>query len=158
MKVISLWNPWAHLVAIGAKRFETRHWTTHHRGVLAIHAAKYFPPEIEGIALRKPCRKHWPGRCEVAFGAVVAVALMTDVEPTDSLQARLEGQGNFDEVAYGDYSAGRYAWRLDHAVRLERPLFIAGHQGLWNLTAEDEELVRGQMPPGWPGTPAGGPL
>jgi hypothetical protein len=39
MKTISLLQPWATLVAIGAKRIETRSWATSYRGPLAIHAS-----------------------------------------------------------------------------------------------------------------------
>lgn len=38
MKAITLTQPWASLVAIGAKRIETRSWATKYRGPLAIHA------------------------------------------------------------------------------------------------------------------------
>lgn len=40
MKALTLWQPWATLIAIGAKTIETRSWSTNHRGPLAIHAAK----------------------------------------------------------------------------------------------------------------------
>jgi hypothetical protein len=40
MKAITLTQPWATLVAIGAKRIETRSWSTFYRGPLAIHAGK----------------------------------------------------------------------------------------------------------------------
>ena len=43
MKALTLTQPWATLVAIGAKRIETRSWRTSYRGPLAIHAAKGFP-------------------------------------------------------------------------------------------------------------------
>lgn len=39
MKVLTLTQPYATLVAIGAKRIETRGWSTRYRGPLAIHAA-----------------------------------------------------------------------------------------------------------------------
>lgn len=42
MKALTLTQPWATLVAIGAKRIETRSWATSYRGPLAIHAAKGF--------------------------------------------------------------------------------------------------------------------
>ena len=38
IKLISLWEPWATLMAIGAKRIETRSWRTPYRGWLAIQA------------------------------------------------------------------------------------------------------------------------
>lgn len=44
MKTITLTQPWATLVAIGAKKIETRSWATSYRGQLAIHAAKGFSP------------------------------------------------------------------------------------------------------------------
>ena len=37
--VLTLWQPWATLVACGMKRIETRSWSTNYRGRLAIHAA-----------------------------------------------------------------------------------------------------------------------
>ena len=40
MKAITLWQPWASLIAVGAKTIETRGWATNYRGPLAIHAAK----------------------------------------------------------------------------------------------------------------------
>jgi hypothetical protein len=40
MKVISIIQPWATLIAIGEKKFETRSWSTKYRGELAIHASK----------------------------------------------------------------------------------------------------------------------
>jgi hypothetical protein len=43
MKAITLHQPWASLMAIGAKRIETRSWATSYRGPLAIHAAKTMP-------------------------------------------------------------------------------------------------------------------
>lgn len=43
MKAISLTQPWATLVHLGAKRVETRSWYTSYRGQLVIHAAKGYP-------------------------------------------------------------------------------------------------------------------
>jgi activating signal cointegrator 1 len=40
MKIITIWQPWASLIALGFKKFETRSWGTHYRGKLAIHAAR----------------------------------------------------------------------------------------------------------------------
>ena len=39
MKALTLHQPWASLIAIGAKKIETRSWATSYRGPLAIHAA-----------------------------------------------------------------------------------------------------------------------
>lgn len=39
MKALTLTQPWSTLVAIGAKKIETRSWNTSYRGPLVIHAA-----------------------------------------------------------------------------------------------------------------------
>lgn len=39
MKAITIWQPWASLIACGAKKYETRPWATSYRGPIAIHAA-----------------------------------------------------------------------------------------------------------------------
>lgn len=46
MKALTLWQPWASLVALGVKTIETRSWSTSYRGPLAIHAAKKRPIEV----------------------------------------------------------------------------------------------------------------
>lgn len=59
MKALSLTQPWASLVAVGAKRIETRSWRTSYRGPLAIHAAK----------LRSRTLRMVPGEREGSTGA-----------------------------------------------------------------------------------------
>src|ERR1051325_5993743 len=44
MKALTLTQPWATLIAIGAKRIETRSWSTDYHGQIAIHAAKGLGP------------------------------------------------------------------------------------------------------------------
>lgn len=57
MKAITVWQPWASLLACGAKQYETRSWPTKYRGPIAIHAAKrlfntdsYFDRELYSFA------------------------------------------------------------------------------------------------------------
>lgn len=47
MKALSLWQPWASLMALGVKQNETRSWPTSHRGDLLICAAKRMPTPDE---------------------------------------------------------------------------------------------------------------
>ena len=46
-RTLSLWQPWASMIAVGLKRHETRSWETSYRGLLAIHAAKRPIPKRE---------------------------------------------------------------------------------------------------------------
>lgn len=41
VRALSLHQPWASLIAVGAKTIETRSWRTEHRGRLLIHAARH---------------------------------------------------------------------------------------------------------------------
>ena len=43
MKALTLWEPWATLVAEDVKTIETRSWGTNYRGPLAIHSAQQRP-------------------------------------------------------------------------------------------------------------------
>lgn len=49
MKALSLWQPWASLIAVGHKTIETRSWTTSYRGPLAITATKRAPLYAERV-------------------------------------------------------------------------------------------------------------
>ena len=54
MKALSLTQPWATLVAMGAKRIETRSWATSYRGPLAIHASKGLPSWVADAVRGEP--------------------------------------------------------------------------------------------------------
>lgn len=41
VKVLNMYQPWASLVAIGAKEYETRSWACRYQGPLAIYATKH---------------------------------------------------------------------------------------------------------------------
>lgn len=43
---LSLWQPWASLIALGVKTIETRSWSTQYRGPLAIHAGAKKPRNV----------------------------------------------------------------------------------------------------------------
>lgn len=55
MKALTLTQPWATLIAIGAKQIETRSWTTRYRGPLAIHAGKGLGPVGGSVGLWNRC-------------------------------------------------------------------------------------------------------
>jgi len=54
VKALTLTQPWAYLVAVGAKTIETRSWRATYRGPLAIHAAKGFPREAIELCFKEP--------------------------------------------------------------------------------------------------------
>lgn len=119
MKALSLTQPWASLIAAGHKRYETRSWSTAYRGPIAIHAAKSID--------RGACYEfgRWLDSPALPRGAVIAIALLSLVERTD--HAIVGSQ----ERQFGDFSPGRFAWRLID-VRAIEPQPALGHLGIWN--------------------------
>lgn len=69
MKAISLWQPWASLIACGAKRYETRSWAPPRELIgqsIAIHAAKKIDRGAAEFAQDLIYGQHEPGGFELA--------------------------------------------------------------------------------------------
>ncbi len=69
MKAISLWQPWASLIACGAKPFETRSWAPPRSLIgqpIAIHAAKKVDKDAAAFATDLMYGQHKPGGFELA--------------------------------------------------------------------------------------------
>ncbi len=64
------------------------------------------------------------------LGAVIAVALLVDVQRITRAHAPAE-----PERSFGDYTPGRFAWLLDHVRRLPEPVAAKGALGLWEWVA-----------------------
>ena len=135
MKAITLWQPWAQLVALRAKRFETRCWKTHYRGPLAIHAALEFSAESRALCCREPFSTALLGNEDLPLGCVIAICDLAAVFPTspdkDALFAPVQHWPQSD-LPFGDFSPGRYAWQLENVRALEVPIPARGAQGFWH--------------------------
>lgn len=133
MKAISLWQPWATLVARGFKAHETRHWSTEHRGPIAIHAAKTIDYAGAPATLcHRAIGQAWWDECPQ--GAVVAIARLRGCRRTHAVVDHIT---RADEAA-GNYSEGRFAWALGEVRALAEPIPAVGRQGLFNWTPPDD--------------------
>jgi hypothetical protein len=165
MKAITILQPYAQLIAVGAKRYETRSWATKHRGPIAIHAGKRKAHDFDAyvrhaIADALP----WNGYgvfegyiSGLPHGAVIAVAELVEcwkvtrmdkhgaallVNRPDRYADRLV-RVPADELLFGDFSPGRFAWELTDVKMLKEPVPARGRQGLWTLPPEIEaEIMR----------------
>ncbi|HAL07380.1 MAG TPA: hypothetical protein DCP26_08540 [Brevundimonas sp.] len=141
IKALSVWEPWASLIAAGVKRHETRHWETTYRGPIAIQAARTL--DLAG-APDQLCQDVlgplWPK--ERPRGRVVAVAYLSDCIPTDRVLQELTAA---DREA-GNYAAGRFAWRLDDIRPLTEPIPLTGRQGLFNWEQPQDLRERLEAP------------
>ena len=138
MKALSLWQPHAHAIALGLKPYETRDWSTHYRGPLAIHAAKRPWTDADPWSLEARRRIHrWHeqnGSMRWAYGAVVCVADLVDCIRTSELRGRMAPEEEFwVDFSDGERGLGRYAFRLRHVRVLPEPLITRGFQGFFDV-------------------------
>lgn len=126
MRALTLTQPWATLVAIGAKKIETRSWNTNYRGLLAIHAAKKCPYEAFELVFQEPFHSAI-GRNQMPLGFVIATCELVDVVRIYA-DTYIPGK---PELMFGDYSIGRYMWYLEGIARIPEPIPARGALGLW---------------------------
>lgn len=130
MKAISLIQPWATLIALGAKTIETRMWGTQYRGNILIAASKKRPPkemlywgfeilikrgiiedQIEFQSLTYP------------LGKVLCVAEIVACRPMTTTD---------EQAALCEVTPGRMAWVLRN-IRQIKPFDIKGALGLYEV-------------------------
>lgn len=158
MKALTLTQPWASLVAIGAKRIETRSWSTSYRGPIAIHAARGFPGEAKHLCESGGiCRAFGWQVCgptltqdwlyesarnikALPLGCIVATAELVGTVPTDRHDFEVNGSFHYrdftfemtdQERNFGNYEPHRYGWILRNVVPLETPIAAKGALSLW---------------------------
>jgi activating signal cointegrator 1 len=137
MKALSLTQPWATLVAIGAKQWETRSWPTPFRGEVAIHASKKYPRACSDLEYESPFANAL--RMEetpLPLGKIIAIAEITDCEPTVRFHRACVVPAarcisiSTEEMAFGDYSLNRYAFKIERVRRI-KPIDCRGALGFW---------------------------
>jgi activating signal cointegrator 1 len=137
MKALSLTQPWASLVQCKAKSVETRSWYTSYRGPLVIHAAKGYPGWCKEFACEPYTRDALGCRLDPldlprAVGLCV-VTLVACVKTTDLDKLKVIGHRlQVNEISFGDYSEGRFAWALRHEYDFPEPIPAVGALGLWD--------------------------
>lgn len=166
MRAVSLHQPWASAVALGAKRIETRSWSTKYRGPLAIHAAKRLN---KNELIHYGCVWNWCGALRGAgkrmgdgkllwdllpFGAIVATCNVVDCRDSGSFTGHeidaprrpdrignslLEEGLQWTERQMGDFTLGRFGWVLENIQALATPVPFKGMQGFFNVP---DELLR----------------
>ena len=166
MKGLTVYQPHAAMLATGARVIETRGWQTKYRGELLIHAARQRGPQVNSLQLdvleKAACgyvdpnptlleeMKKLEGGTSVdvlldyyVFGGALAVAELHDCRPIERFQDAPEA--TFADKRYGGWGRGRYGLFLRNLRPLEIPIKMPGRQTLWNVSPEQEALIREQM-------------
>jgi hypothetical protein len=111
LKALSLKQPWANMIAAGAKTIETRRWPTDYRGPLLIVSSK--TPNIP------------PAGCAVALATLVECRPMTRLD---------------EQSARCAVYPGAFAWVLRDIRRL-KAFSVKGRLGLYDVVVEEDTLV-----------------
>lgn len=122
MKVLTLKQPWASLVAEGIKKYEFRSWKTNYRGKVLIHAGagidKKEMDKFKSLNLSYPSKR------------IIAVVEIEDcLELDDELNKKIISENN---IAYGNKYRNGYAWKLSNIKKLNIDNDVKGQLGLWN--------------------------
>ncbi|CAB3754499.1 hypothetical protein [Paraburkholderia humisilvae] len=148
MKAISIWQPHASLLLVGPKRYETRGWRLPRTIVgtrVAIHAAKatrdlielaeYVSGRSEGALAEEAFDRYLRAMLAAGFrtagemprGCIIGSVVFKESVPSDQV---------VDHGHFGDFSAGRFAWRADQPRLLPEPVPFRGMQGFFDVPDE----------------------
>ena len=167
MKALTLYQPWASLIAWGFKTMETRSWRPPYAfnfgDRIAIHAAASKPFGLEPKSKGKEQKIETHAKdlwlplqdtlgIDLPLGAVVATARLVEakmvVQSEDEngvvLVSYDRNQMFVDSVQtdpYGDFTEGRWLWFLKDIVQVEPPVKVRGFQKLWTLPEEVANLL-----------------
>ncbi len=125
MKVITIKQPYASLVAEGIKQYEFRTWKTNYRGDILIHAGK----STDKAAVKKfSCYNiDYPNGCIIAKAKIID-CIKIDDEKRKMLQEK-------NPLVYShvikDHDWEGYAFEIAEVTKIE-PISVNGKLGLWN--------------------------
>lgn len=122
MKVITLKQPWATLVAENIKKYEFRSWKYNYRGEILIHAGagidKDAMKRVEHLNLDFPNKK------------IIAKVVIEDcIELNQEINKIICSQ---NPLIYGNKNRTGYAWKLGEVTKLNIDEVVSGKQGIWN--------------------------
>lgn len=122
MKVITLKQPWATLVAEGIKKYEFRSWKYNYRGEILIHAGVGI--DKEAMEKVKDLKLEYPSKRIIA-----KVTIKDCIELNSEISKKINSE---NYLVYGDKIRTGYAWKLDNVEKIYLPKEIPGKQGIWN--------------------------
>lgn len=139
MKCLTIYQPWASLIVLGAKTHETRTWKTQHRGPLLIHAGRRFLDAARDITALEPFHTPlreagYPMASDLPLGAIVGMVELIDCKDVEEIRDGLSQT----ERDFGDFRNGRWAWILGSPVKFSQPVIYQGKQGIFDI---DDRLL-----------------
>ena len=126
MKVITIKQPWASLIAYGYKTYEFRTWKTKYRGDILIHAGKGI--DKDAMERFKHLNLDYP-KGEIIAKVRITDCILVDKKVGEELIKR-------DKLVYHNLKnwAG-YGFKLENVKRI-KPIKINGKLSLWEYNGE----------------------
>lgn len=123
MKVLTIKQPWATLIAEGYKEYEFRTWNTKYRGELLIHA---------GLGVDKEAMKRFEYlNLDYPKGKIIAKCNLTDcLLVDDKLKKELK---ELDPIVYKgaiNYTEEEYGFKLENIKKIS-PIEAKGKLSFW---------------------------
>lgn len=122
LKVITIKQPWATLIARGYKQYEFRTWQTKYRGPLLIHAGK----GVDKEALKRFEDLH----LDYPKSRIIA---KTNLDDCILIDEQFNKQLKNNKVYGSDDKVGIYAWKLSKVEIIDNDEYLKGQLGLWNI-------------------------
>ncbi|HEX2953651.1 MAG TPA: 2-oxoglutarate dehydrogenase E1 [Bacillota bacterium] len=135
MKGLTIFQPWASLIAAGDRQFKTLGWYTSYRGPLLIHASSVFPEWARELCYNEP---YLSLLASIGFknpdtlprGILLAKCILWDCRPFDSRKRE------WNRIIPIEREEG-YVWCFEDLEPLESLILVKGGKGLWNCPDED---------------------
>jgi hypothetical protein len=156
-RALSMWQPWASLLAAGIKGVESRGQNTKFRGEFFIHATaginkkaydyylknedfRIYVNEFLQISDFKPLELR-EFKARFTTGAIIGRAVLVDSMPSFDLKKIYEDAGRWvaweKEFVLGIHESDRYAWECSGHTTFATPTPIKGCQSiLWKIPNE----------------------
>ncbi len=132
MKVLTIKQPFASLIASGLKEYEFRTWKTKYRGEVLIHA---------GLSVDKKAMERFKNlNLEYPLGCIIAKVNLTDcLEITPEVRNELIKK---DSLIYNNLIVKPtwqgYGFKLENVVKIE-PIYTKGKLSFWNYEGDINE-------------------
>ena len=130
MKVLTIKQPFATLIAEGLKEYEFRTWKTKYRGEFLIHTGKSID--------KKATEKFEQYNLEYPTGCIIAKATLTDcIKIDDNVRKELQNKNPLVYAhAINDIYWEGYGFKLENVEKIE-PIPVSGKLSFWEYKMEE---------------------
>lgn len=146
MRVLTLKQPWASALMIGAKGWETRSWKPSMAMLhilriegMYIHSSVGYKDVYKSLLSGRPFNEHFNRGETLPTGCILGHVLVGRVIATTDWMKEFQPDINetaYEEWQFGNYSPDRWAWEIVQRTPWEQPVKAKGALSLWQCKEE----------------------